>query len=78
MITQPVFQISNLGSTLGGELTQKPLTVLSGDDQEGRTQTLYALHEFIRQPPEDNTLDGTTWRRSPRRPRAQCPGPCSG
>ena len=58
MITQPVFQISNLGSTLGGELTQKPLTVLSGDDQEGRTQTLYALHEFMRQPPEDNTLDG--------------------
>lgn len=53
----PAFEIRNLLSTIAGEFVQRPLTVLAGPDQDGRTQALYALHRFLREPPESGALE---------------------
>ena len=40
------FQVNNLGSIRCGEFTQKPLTVFCGENNTGKTWTLYVLYHF--------------------------------
>ena len=40
------FQVNNLGSIRCGEFTQKPLTVFCGENNTGKTWTLYILYHF--------------------------------
>ena len=70
----PTFEIRNLLSTIGGVLTLKPLTVLTGPDQDGRTQALYALHWFLQEPPESGALEQQDIEEIMHAPQGSMPG----
>ena len=55
------FEVNDLGSVWHGEFTQKPLTIFCGDNNTGKTWTLYCLYYFhqVAQLPVISDADGT-------------------
>lgn len=45
---EPRFKVKNLGGIQYGEFVQKPLTIFCGENNTGKTWTLYALYSFHR------------------------------
>ena len=48
LLFEPKFEVSNFGGIRYGEFVHKPLTIFCGENNTGKTWTLYALYSFHR------------------------------
>ena len=70
-LTPLTFEVKNLGSVQYGQFTHKPLTIFYGDNNTGKTWTIYSLYTFYRLLPiiavtleEDPEDTAESWRSS--------------
>ena len=47
-LTPLTFEVKNLGSVHYGQFTHKPLTIFYGENNTGKTWTIYALYTFYK------------------------------
>lgn len=67
--TSLTFEIKDLGSVLHGQFTHKPLTIFYGENNTGKTWTIYSLYTFYKMLPivagileEHPEYDAESWR----------------